>query len=175
MDYQEIKLYNPELLGKYTLLDGPYTLRIPKERYDEIKEKLDSLAPEAIYLSDKKIDEIKRGRRRIVYTVRRGDSLYKIARKFGVTVSALRKWNPKTTRKKYLQPGDRLYMYVSSKYARSSGGSRSRGFYYTVKKGDTLYDIARKYRVSASEIKKWNPKLKKSKYIYPGMKLLIKR
>ncbi|HDH96575.1 MAG TPA: LysM peptidoglycan-binding domain-containing protein, partial [Proteobacteria bacterium] len=166
---------NPELLGKYTSLDGPYALRIPKDRYEEVKAKFDSLAPEAIYLSDKKIDEIKRGRRRIVYRVRRGDSLYSIARKFGVTVSALKKWNPKTARKKYLHPGDRLVLYVPSKYAGRSYSSRSRGFYYTVKKGDSLYSIARKYRVTVSQLKSWNPKLKKSRYIYPGMKLLIKR
>ena len=49
--------------------------------------------------------------RKIHYTVRQGDSLARISVKFRVTISQLRKWNhlPKG---KYLQPGQRLKLYV---------------------------------------------------------------
>jgi membrane-bound lytic murein transglycosylase D len=49
--------------------------------------------------------------RRVGYKVRRGDSLARIANKFGVTVHQLVSWN-KIDRKKYLQPGQKLTIYV---------------------------------------------------------------
>ncbi len=44
------------------------------------------------------------------YKVRRGDSLARIAQRFNVSVSDLRRWN--TLNGKYLQPGQRLKLYV---------------------------------------------------------------
>jgi membrane-bound lytic murein transglycosylase D len=44
------------------------------------------------------------------YRVRRGDSLSRIAQRFNVSVSDLKRWN--TLRGKYLQPGQRLKLYV---------------------------------------------------------------
>jgi len=49
---------------------------------------------------------------KVNYKVRRGDSLARIARKFSVDVSDLKKWNRKLYNKKYLQPGDRITVYV---------------------------------------------------------------
>ena len=45
------------------------------------------------------------------YRVRKGDSLARIAQKFSVTVSKLRRWNS-LKKGKYLQPGQRLTLYV---------------------------------------------------------------
>jgi membrane-bound lytic murein transglycosylase D len=44
------------------------------------------------------------------YRVRKGDSLARIAQRFKVSVNDLRKWNPQPD--KYLQPGQRLRLYV---------------------------------------------------------------
>ena len=49
--------------------------------------------------------------RNLVYTVRNGDSLARIASKFKVKVSDLTKWN-NLNRKKYLQPGQKLKIKV---------------------------------------------------------------
>lgn len=49
--------------------------------------------------------------RKVTYTVRRGDSLSRIADKFKVRVSELRKWN-QLQNKKYLQPGQKLTVIV---------------------------------------------------------------
>ena len=49
--------------------------------------------------------------RKVDYVVRRGDSLYSIASRFRITVSKLVEWNDLSV-KKYLQPGQRLVMYV---------------------------------------------------------------
>jgi membrane-bound lytic murein transglycosylase D len=50
--------------------------------------------------------------RRIDYVVRRGDSLSSIAGRFKVTVAKLLEWNASTTKEEYLQPGQRLVVYV---------------------------------------------------------------
>jgi membrane-bound lytic murein transglycosylase D len=50
--------------------------------------------------------------RQVTYVVRRGDSLSSIARRFRVSVAKLREWN-EVSDQKYLQPGQRLKMYVN--------------------------------------------------------------
>jgi len=50
--------------------------------------------------------------RKITYRVRRGDSLYRISRRFQVTIKQLRQWN-NIKRNQYLQPGQKLTLYVS--------------------------------------------------------------
>ena len=47
---------------------------------------------------------------RISYRVRNGDSLYLIAQKFNVAMSDLKRWNSFSS--KYLQPGQRIKLYV---------------------------------------------------------------
>lgn len=49
--------------------------------------------------------------RQVRYSVRNGDSLYAIASRFNVSVSAIQRWNS-ISAKKYLQPGQRLTLYV---------------------------------------------------------------
>ena len=50
--------------------------------------------------------------RKVNYRVRRGESLSRIANKFNLSVDSLRKWNRKVTSQKYIQPGDRITLYV---------------------------------------------------------------
>ncbi len=49
--------------------------------------------------------------RRVRYTVRNGDSLYLIADRFRISIADLVRWN-KIDKSKYLQPGQKLTMYV---------------------------------------------------------------
>lgn len=56
--------------------------------------------------------------RRIGYTVRNGDSLALISQRFRVSIDNLKRWN-KLEGKKYLQPGQRLTLYIDVK--RQSG------------------------------------------------------
>ena len=49
---------------------------------------------------------------RIGYRVRRGDSLARIANKFRVSVNQLLRWNKKVKKSNYLQPGQRIVLYV---------------------------------------------------------------
>ncbi len=49
--------------------------------------------------------------RKINYVVRKGDSLARIASKFSVTISQLRRWN-RLPKNKYLQPGQRIKLFI---------------------------------------------------------------
>lgn len=51
--------------------------------------------------------------KRVVYTLKSGDSLGKVAQKFNVTVSNIQKWNPDVGSKKYVQPGDKVTLMVN--------------------------------------------------------------
>ncbi len=89
------------------------------------------------------------------HKVKKGDTLYDIARKYKTTISKIKSLN--NLRSNIIYPGQKLKLYGSTKG------------YYIVKKGDTLYEIARKYNISISKIKSINGL--KSNTIYPGQKL----
>jgi membrane-bound lytic murein transglycosylase D len=63
------------------------------------------------------VDDVSKGQRKnavmrtLVYTVRNGDSLARIAGRFNVKISDIQKWN-QSKLKKYLQPGQKLKIFV---------------------------------------------------------------
>ena len=83
------------------------------------------------------------------YRVRRGDSLYTIARKFGTTTTALKRLNGLTSSRIY--SGQNLR--VSSK---ASSAKRLQYQKVRVKKGDSLYTLARKYGTSIGALREIN-------------------
>jgi len=102
----------------------------------------------------------------IKHKVRHGETLSHIALKYGASVNDVKKWNNlKTSR---INVGKSLHIYVGSSksigsYSQNSssskkGGTTSTGkvVSYKVKKGDTLSEIAEKYGVSTSQIRRWN-------------------
>ena len=48
-------------------------------------------------------------------------------------------------------------------------------FHYKVRRGDTLYGLARKYQVKISDLRRWNPKLQGRKYLWVGESLILYR
>ena len=50
--------------------------------------------------------------RKVNYRVRRGDSLARISDKFSVSLGDIKRWNKHLSTRKYLQPGDRVTMFV---------------------------------------------------------------
>lgn len=97
----------------------------------------------------------------LVYIVKRGDSLYSIANKFGMSVNDLITLNNLSSN--LLSIGQQLRV-IASNDSTIPIGSACYGENYTppvyvtyvVKKGDNLYDIARKYNVSIDSIIKLN-------------------
>ena len=78
------------------------------------------------------------------YTVKAGDTLYGISNQFGVSVTELASLN--NIKGSLLQIGQVL------KIPGSSGTNPNNLFMYTVKSGDTLYGIAKKYNTTVQEI-----------------------
>jgi N-acetylmuramoyl-L-alanine amidase len=78
------------------------------------------------------------------YTVKSGDSLYKIANQYNVTVDAIKRANNLTTNN--LQIGQVLRIPLGT----------SRETTYTVKSGDSLYSIAKKYNTTVNRLKELN-------------------
>ncbi|MCH7879584.1 MAG: LysM peptidoglycan-binding domain-containing protein [candidate division Zixibacteria bacterium] len=97
----------------------------------------------------------------VTHKVRRGENLTVIARRFGVSVSKLRKWNSLGSAA-MIFPGQRLKVYATS------GKSDT----YTVRRGDSLWKIARRYGISLSKLKAWNDLSSRAR-ISPGQTLYL--
>ena len=82
------------------------------------------------------------------YIVKKGDTLYGISNQFGVSVTELAELNG--IKGSFLQIGKELLI------PSNSGTNPNNIFMYTVKSGDTLYGIARKYNTTVDEIMKLN-------------------
>lgn len=78
------------------------------------------------------------------YTVKPGDTLYGISNQFGVSVTELAELNG--------IKGSNLSIGTVLKIPSKSGTNPNNMFMYAVKKGDTLYSIARKYNTTVNDI-----------------------
>ncbi|MEE9442948.1 MAG: LysM peptidoglycan-binding domain-containing protein [candidate division Zixibacteria bacterium] len=111
------------------------------------------------------------------YIVRRGDNLWEISRSFSTTPEKLRRLN-------YLGNSSRIYVGQVLKLpgSKKSTVARQERNYdhkpagdtqgYTVKKGDTLWDIARMFGTTTATLRRLNG-LNRSSRIYVGQKLLV--
>ncbi len=116
------------------------------------------------------------------HKIRNGETLSTIAMKYGVKISQIKKWN--NLRGNRIYAGKVLHIYTgrnSSKatYAYSPDKSKNsinakrngKAVKYKIKSGDTISQIAEKFHVRSSDIKRWN-NLRSNK-IVAGKTLLI--
>lgn len=104
------------------------------------------------------------------YVVKKGDTLWSIARKYGLTVDKLKSLNNLTSN--YLTIGDSLIVKDSSGNSNNSS-SADNNKYYIVKKGDSLYSIARSNNMTVDELKSLNNLT--SNILSIGQRLIISR
>ncbi|MEM7611300.1 MAG: LysM peptidoglycan-binding domain-containing protein [Pseudomonadota bacterium] len=120
-----------------------------------------------------------RGGERVEHTVRSGESLWTIARRYGVNTRALAAWNgmaPKDT----LSVGKKLVIWTQpGDTTRASGttvtpkrDALTRKVRYTVRSGDSLSRIASRFRVRIGDITRWN-NLSRDRILRPGQKLTM--
>lgn len=107
------------------------------------------------------------------YVVESGDNLYYISKKFSCTVDDLMKWNNLSSAN--IHPGDTLIVRGGSAAKAKDAPKEKSGEFitYTVKQGDSLFDIAKSYKTTIDSIVKWN-NLTDTK-IKAGDKLKIKK
>jgi membrane-bound lytic murein transglycosylase D len=89
----------------------------------------------------------------VKHKVRRGDSLGRIAVSYGSSVSAIKSANG--IKSSQIVAGQVLTIPAGNSVSRDNSKAAD-VIKYRVKKGDTLWDIASKYDVSVSSIKRWN-------------------
>ena len=161
--------------------DENYILRLPREAVGVFvanEEAIYAFAKSEFDKREKPLPQFFEEDTKIRYTVRSGDYLGKIARKYGVRVNDIKRWNG--LRSNNINIGQRLTIYKKSpgKAATTQTSSNTKpvegNTVYTVKNGDSLWSIAQKFPgVSVQNIKDWNGisgnKLK------PGMKLKISK
>ncbi len=106
----------------------------------------------------------------IFYTVKKGDTLYEIAKTYGTTVSEIAQIN-QIANPNLIFPGQVLRILENS----TIQGNEERGtgsIVYTVKPGNTLSQIARAYNVTVSHIVEIND-IQNPNLIFPGQELRI--
>jgi len=166
ISYYTLKQYNPELLRPITpYFLKKYELKLPVSIPDEKVFSLKSLP-------------IKKRIRWIEHRIRKGESLYYIARKYSVSVKSIKSYN--NLRSNLIRPGRILLIPApgSYRYGRVKKKKRlvykklnKKSFFYKVKKGDTLFKISREYNIPVKKIKQWNHL--RGNRIFPGDKLII--
>ena len=109
------------------------------------------------------------------HTVRRGESLSRIARRHGVTVAKLKALNG--LRGDLIRPGQKLrikpktVLAVRQRSAPKLQSDEGTTTTHKVQRGDSLWEISRRFDVTVSDLEDWN-QLQSSK-IFPGQKLVV--
>jgi LysM repeat protein len=107
----------------------------------------------------------------VIYVVRTGDTLYSIARRFGVTVTAIAQINS-IANTRYIQVGQRLLIPRGPSVTPVPVTPLPDPPVYVVQRGDTLYSIARRYGTTVEAIALTN-KIANPSLIYVGQRLTI--
>ena len=179
----ELEFLNPSYkLGIIPVIkDEDYVLRLPLESvgkfvsneaaiYEYVTAEIDS--------REKALPQFFEQDAKVRYRVKSGDFLGKIANKYGVSISSIKRWNG--LRSDRLRVGQRLTIYpknpgraAPSKAAKTTVATNGSKV-YTVKNGDSLWSIAQKFPgVSVQNIKNWNDI--SSNNLKPGMKLKVSK
>ena len=196
IDEDLLQFLNPQYKLKIipVVKDRNYTLTIPKYmmgKFVSNEKQIYAFAEADDAKREKPFPKYSEGQDVIRYRVRNGDYLGKIARRYGVSVSSIKRWNH--LRSNNLRIGQRLTIYprnyaahsskkttkTTAKLSKVSSSSKPKktapkGKYttYVVKQGDSLWLISQKFpKVSVDQIKKWNNIW--SDKLQPGTKLKI--
>lgn len=108
---------------------------------------------------------------RKTYKVRSGDSLWKIAKRFGVTEKQLRVWN-RLGWSNLLRPGQKLAVSKPGKTRVTKKVGPAEKFVYRVQPGDTLWGIGRQFDIELEMIRLWND-LSRGQLLRVGQKLTL--
>ena len=148
--------------------DENYTLRLPRHAIGSFvanEDKIYAFAKAELDKREKPLPQFFENDTKIRYRVKSGDYLGKIARRYGVRVSSIKRWNG--LRSNNLKIGQRLTIYPRNpggKTSKSSTKSKPKTTVskagkqtYKVKSGDSLWSIAQKFNgVSVQNLKDWN-------------------
>ena len=182
MDLAEVEFLNPSYkLGVIPVIkDENYVLRLPLDaigKFVNNEEAIYDLAETEFNDREKPLPQLFEQNDKIRYRVRSGDYLGRIAEKYGVSISQIKRWNG--LRSNNLRVGQRLTIYPKGAQIASSENTTTIAKTenvktYTVKSGDTLWSISKKFpNISIDDLKKWNDI--SGNNIKPGMRLKVSK
>ena len=105
------------------------------------------------------------------YEVRSGDSLWRIASRYNLTIAALARWNG-IHESAVLRPGQLLNLAADSALAQADRETRQNET-YRVRTGDSLARIAKQFGMSVAELAAWNS-IAETDLIHPGQQLIVR-
>lgn len=147
----KLKELNPALLHDATPPGAPYPIHVPVGYASIVTQKNQQIASLGNVNPN-----IAKSSTAFSYKVRRGDSLGKIANKYGTSVSKIKRANG--LKSSTIRVGQRLK--IPGKYSKSttyvSSKNKTHTAKYKVKSGDTIGAIAARHRVSSSDIRRAN-------------------
>lgn len=143
----------------------PYSLTLPSQQafaYTLMQDSILAYAKKDLEAKGITEDQISTEPSPIYHKVRSGETLSKIARKYGTTVKNVKRWSGIKSDK--LRIGQRLIVgwnngvpaITSSKKSTKSSSQATQTTYHKVRKGETLSTIARKYGTSVKQLKRAN-------------------
>lgn len=100
------------------------------------------------------------------YSVKAGDTWWNIAKAHTVDVFELTQWNKKTP-SDVLHSGQQLIIWQPNQTV-----SKLKVINYTIRNGDSLWTISRKFNVTVDKVKEWNG-LSDRTLLQPGQKLTL--
>ena len=155
--------------------EQPYILRLPRDKvgyFLENEQNLYDFKSKDGIEREKLLVKIKKAKERTIHIVRSGQNLGFIARQYRTSVSKLKSWN--NMRNTRIYPGQKLVVYSGENNDRKKPSLKNNSKdkpnkkeklvakpyglyrYHTIKSGDTLWDLSRKYDSSVKQIKQWN-------------------
>lgn len=174
--YQTIKALNPALRHWCTPPNYPeYELKVPKGTGGLFLQGIAAIPEEQRFSEKPLYSHYKAGRR---------DTLKAVSKRFGLTPGELADLNSlsrktKIAGKVLVVPVRHTvdFAYEGSRKLPAAQTARSTAppvahQYYTVRKGDTLYALARRFKVSTSLLATWN-NLKSTVALVPGKRLIV--
>ncbi len=165
---EELEILNPSYkLNIIPFVEGKkYALRLPVDAIGKFVANEDAIyayVEKEMLLEEKSLPQLVKTQDQIRYKVRSGDFLGKIAERYNVGVSDIKRWN--NLKSNNVKIGQRLIIYsknpVSSTSNSSTGSTRGKTSselkVHTVQQGDSLWTISKKYSgISVENLKKWN-------------------
>ncbi len=178
--YNDVKFLNPSFKKGIIPADADdvYTLRLPRTYIGEFvsnEKEIYRYKTKKGVERDKLLAQIEQAKSRNVHIVRSGQTLGHIARRYRTSVTNLKSWN--NLRGSTIYPGQKLTVYANPNGNATSGSKTSTvqrsgdKSYHTVRNGENLGLIAKKYKCSTTDLKNWNNL--KSSTIYPNQKLTV--
>lgn len=115
------------------------------------------------------------GKSRVTHIVQKSESFWKLSRQYDVGMHKLAKWNGMAVRDP-LRQGQEIVIWKknspsSNQLSRRKPSGTITSISYTVRSGDSLSRIANRYKVSVSDLHRWN-KIK-GKYLKPGQRIKV--